>query len=199
MIEPSEVLKHLKSISSSRSHETLDAIFEICSEQVERGIIDFSIATVSRLGHKRGVPRAQSIRNKTGENYRALIHSFINCLPKNSLSKPKATDAWIDDIKDLKLRLLVQIQASQLAEAQRTVREIVPPGLEIRVDDRGGAGAAQKLNAIERRALEYLISEDFLHQWGYTLGEFGDVMDSNNSKVFKPGTVDAIRKALESL
>lgn len=199
-MEPSEVLKHLKSISSSRSHETLDAIFEVCTEQVERGIIDFSIATISRLGHKRGVPRAQSIRNKTGENYRTLIQSFISGLPKSkSPSKPKASNAWIDDIKDLKLRLLVQIQASQLAEAQRIVKEIIPPGFEVRVDDRGAFRAEQKLNAVERRALEYLISEDFLRQWNYTLGEFGDIVDSSNSKVFKPGTVDAVRKALESL
>lgn len=199
-MEPSEVLEHLKCISSSRSHETLDAIFEICSEQVERGIIDFSIATISRLGYKRGVPRAQSIRNKTGENYRVLIQSFVGSSSKSkALSKSKASDAWIDDIKDLKLRLLVQIQASQLAEAQRMVKEIIPPGFEVRVDDRSALGVEKMLNPVERRALEYLISEDFLQQWNCTLGEFGDVVDNNNSKIFKPGTVDALKKALEWL
>ncbi len=199
-MEPGESLKHLKLISSTRSHKTLDAIFEICNEQLERGVLDFSVATISRLGQKRGVPRAQSIRNKTGENYRALIQSFVNFLPKNKPhSKPKAVDAWIDEIKDLKLKLLVQIQASQLAEAQQIVKEIIPPGFEIRVDDRCASGAEEMLNAVERRALEYLISGDFLQQWGYSVGEFGDVLDSNNFKIFKPGTIDAIRKALDFL
>lgn len=56
----------------------MTAIYDICMEQQERGIYDFSISTIAKLGCKRRVPQAQSIRNKTGEKYRALIQAFAD-------------------------------------------------------------------------------------------------------------------------
>ena len=75
---PADLLEELKQGVTNRTAITLDAIYEVCTEQLERGIHDFSIATIARLGTKRGVPRAQSLRNKTGERYRALIQSFAD-------------------------------------------------------------------------------------------------------------------------
>ena len=34
------------------------------------------LTSIARLGHQRGVPKAQSLRNKFGESYRALIGAF---------------------------------------------------------------------------------------------------------------------------
>ena len=77
---PIELNEKLKINASYKVQQTLDAIYQICLEQQERGIYDFSVATISRLGHQRGVPKAQSIRNKSGEKYRALISLFADTL-----------------------------------------------------------------------------------------------------------------------
>ncbi len=97
-----ELLNRLKHGSSLKIQQSLDAIYEICVEQQERGIHDFSVSTIAKLGFNRGVPKAQSIRNKTGEKYRAIIQSFVDVssqMPK--LRKPSQSDStWIDEIQN---------------------------------------------------------------------------------------------------
>lgn len=66
-MKPKVLLDKLKETVSPKAIKTLDAIYEICLEQEKRGVYDFSVATIARLGYKRGVPKAQSLRNKTGK------------------------------------------------------------------------------------------------------------------------------------
>lgn len=200
MMEPKAVLEHLKSVVTDRTYKTLEAIYEVCREQAERGVSDFSYTTIARLGEKRGVPKAQSIRNASGTHYRALIESFSAAAPvKKRKSVNPETDAWIDELPTARHRLLVQILKSELAEARRLIREVVPPSLEIYVDDRTGTSETFKLDASERRALEYLLSDEFFTIWKFVRGEKGDVKDEHGNRVFKPGTLDAIEKALRRL
>jgi len=197
---PHETLKNLKKMSSTRVQATLDAIFETCQEQLDSGYNDFSYSTISRLGVKRGVPKSQSIRNVTGKHYRALIDSFSNS--NTSKKKFKITnrkDAWIDEIEDHKIKLLVQIQASELLESKKLLKELIPPNMEIHVFDKQIHQSITPFNNPERRALNYLVSNDFLDKWNFKLGEHGDILDSNNNTVFKVATIDAINKALECL
>jgi hypothetical protein len=93
-------------------------------EQHYRGIHDFSISTISKLGFSRGVPKAQSIRNKTGEKYRALIQHFGDVtFQKPKLRKPSQSEnAWIEEIQNPKHQLLARIMASKLKEAQQMIR-----------------------------------------------------------------------------
>jgi len=197
-MSPKELLEKLKLNVSNKKRLTLDVIYEICIEQVERGTPDFSVATISRLGYNRGAPKAQSIRNQAGEHYRALLKAFADQHSPvgKQLSKTKRVDDWITEIKDPKLKLLVQIQASELAKAKTLIKEIIPPGLEIYIDDRGTAKAEHRLSKIERGALEYCLDDLFLLDNGFKLGKYGDVLNSDGSKVFKPGTLDAMKKAL---
>lgn len=195
-----QILKSLKKGASPRVCKSLDSIFAICEEQVKVSNFDFSVATISRLGAGRGVPKAQSIRNQTGECYRTLLGAYTAAYPKVGLThRGRSKTQWISDIKDPQLRLLVQIQESELNEARKMLREIVPPGMEIYVDDREFTSGEHRLNSIERRALEHLISDDFLKQFGFQEGDFGDVTDSIGRKVFKPATIPALKKALEFL
>ncbi len=94
------------------------------------------MATIARLGHKRGVPKAQSLRNKTGESYRALLHSFEE---HHRGDKPRmetrTKDDWIEEIQNPKHRLLARVQASELAAANKKIRDFVPPGTRIEVRD----------------------------------------------------------------
>ncbi|ENV66252.1 Uncharacterised protein [Acinetobacter junii] len=86
---PEDLLKELKKDSSLKVQQSLDNIYEVCAEQQERGIHDFSISTISKLGFNRGVPKAQSIRNKSGNKYKALIQCFTDIASqKPKLKKP---------------------------------------------------------------------------------------------------------------
>ncbi|MGH1431800.1 MAG: gamma-mobile-trio protein GmtX [Neptuniibacter sp.] len=196
---PQELLDKLKLGASAKQSKTLDAIYAVCQEQVDRGANDFSYATISRIGANDGVPKAQSIRNRSGEAYQALIKGFAELTKSKQPRKSKPSDAWIDEIADPKTRLLVSKQQAELIEAKRLVREIVPPGTAIVVDDRRGGLSQHRLSEVERRALEFLVSDEFLKEWDYMAGDRGEVIDNQGNRKFKPGTIGALRKALQHL
>lgn len=198
-----DLLKELKQNTSTKIQQSLDAIYEVCLEQKERGIYDFSVSTIAKLGANRGVPKAQSIRNKTGEKYRALIQYFAEVSSKASnLKKPSHSEnEWIEEIQNPKHQLLVRIMASELKEAQQMIREIIPPKQRIDIYDHKNAIPDEhfKLSAQEIRALEYLLSADFQQKWNFKSTEFGELVDETNKPVFKVATLNALRKALEYL
>lgn len=200
---PDELLKKLKETTSSKVGKTLDAIYQVCLEQEQRGLSDFSVATIARLGHKRGVPRAQSLRNKAGESYRALIGAFEEKNKgKNPPKEVKSEDDWIEEIQNPKHRLLARIQASELAAANKKLRDFLPPGTRIEVRDyqnENVEGEDQILSHIERRALEYIISDEFIEKWDFTISECGEIVDGKGRVVFKAATVDAVTKTLNYL
>jgi hypothetical protein len=198
-MKPKEMLEHLKTIATPRTHTTLDAIYEVCREHSGSGATDFSFATIARIGNGQGVPKVQSIRNATGSNYRALILSFAQTVPaKQATYKGKSSEEWIHELHSPRHQLLVRILISELAEAKRVLKEIVPPGLEIYVDDRRESVNFKLLN-VEKRALEYILSDDFMKKWNFRRGNKGDVVDHMGTRVFKPGTIEAIEKALKYL
>ena len=196
-------LKELKKNTSIKIQQSLDAIYEVCIEQQERGIHDFSISTIAKLGSNRGAPKAQSIRNKTGEKYRALIQYFADVASqKPKLRKPSQSEnAWIEEIQNPKHQLLVRIMASELKEAQQIIREIIPPKQRIDIYDHKNISPDQsfKLSEQEVRALQYLLSTDFQKKWNLKPTHFGELVDESNKPVFKVSTLDALRKALEYL
>ena len=205
-MDPKAMRDHLKTLTKAKTHATLDAIYEVCQAQVTRGLSDFSVTTIARLGEGRGVPKAQSIRNATGAHYRALIESFAAAHPP-IIDKKKVTkaDAWIEEIPSVRHRQLVYILLSQLNEARNLIRDFVPPGSEIYVDDRRGVShpgderGTHRLDNVERRALEYILSEDFMKKWNFKKGDKGDVLDEGGTRVLKPATINAIDKVLRYL
>mgnify|MGYP000692903953 CR=1 FL=1 len=200
---PEQLLEQLKKEASDTTQETLNAIYDVCLEQKERGISDFSISTIAKLGYKRGVPKAQSIRNKSGEKYKALISSFAEnspaIKPLKTLSKSE-TD-WINEISNPKHQLLTRIMASELKEAKQVIQEIIPPNQRIEIHDFRNTSLQDvpRLSEQEKRALQYIISDTFKTKWSLTENEFGELTDERGVSVFKASTVDAIRKALDFL
>ncbi|EKO3859361.1 hypothetical protein JE958_003970 [Vibrio harveyi] len=204
-ITPEQVLSQLKKKASSRVQNTLDALFTVCKEQQERGLSDFSYSTIARLGKGRGVPAAQSIRNKTGESYRTLIASFNSSTkdqpkPARNTSKGKM-HAWIDELEDPVVKLQANILYAQKKEAERLLNEVVPINQVIEVFDNVDVSAASiKLTELERSALEYLISSEFLRRHQLELGKNGSIVSTDTQKSFFPvATLDAIKKALQNL
>jgi len=204
-ITPEQVLSQLKKKASSRVQNSLEAVFTICKEQQERGLNDFSYSTIARLGKGRGVPAAQSIRNKTGESYRTLIASFNSSTkdqprPVRSTSKGKM-HAWIDELDDPVVKLQANILYAQKKEAERLLNEVVPINQVIEVFDNIDVSVASiKLTELERSALEYLISSEFLRRHQLELGKNGSIVSTDTQKSFFPvATLDAIKKALQNL
>lgn len=204
-ITPEEVLSQLKKKASSRVQSSLEAVFTICKEQQERGLNDFSYSTIARLGKGRGVPAAQSIRNKTGESYRTLIASFNSSTkdqPRSARSTSKGKmHAWIDELDDPVVKLQANILYAQKKEAERLLNEVVPINQVIEVFDNVDVSVASiKLTELERSALEYLISSEFLRRHQLELGKNGSIVSSDTQKSFFPvATLDAIKKALQNL
>jgi hypothetical protein len=192
------LLEKLKQDASPKVQETLETIFSICEEQLKQGLYDFSVATVSRIGRNKGVPKAQSIRNKSGEKYRALL----DCFAQNNVNKTKTNkkENWIDEIESPKHRLLVQMLASELASTKQKLNEIIPPGTVINVYDHNESiDEFTKFTPIERRALEYILSDSFKKKWYLSESENGAFIDESKKAVFKPATVDALKKAMRYL
>ncbi|MGB5120984.1 MAG: gamma-mobile-trio protein GmtX [Vibrio fluvialis] len=204
-ISPQIVLEQLKKTVSSRIQSSLDAIYQICIEQQERGLSEFSYSTIARLGKGRGVPAAQSIRNKTGEPYRTLIASFVKASGKSE--KPKATTskskryAWIDELKDPVVKLQANILYSQKIAAEKLVKEIAPIDQVIEIfDGDSSASSTAKLTNLERDALEHLISSEFLRRQRLEIGPNGSILTVDEQETFFPvATLDAIKKALQYL
>ncbi|HIF9084648.1 gamma-mobile-trio protein GmtX [Photobacterium damselae] len=204
-ITPEQVLSQLKKKASSRVQNSLDAVFTICKEQQKRGLNDFSYSTIARLGEGRGVPRAQSIRNKSGESYRTLIASF-NSSTKDQPRLARHTSkgkmyAWIDELEDPVVKLQANILYAQKKEAERLLNEVVPINQVIEVFDNVDVSVASiKLTELERSALEYLISTEFLRRHQLELGKNGSIVSSDTQKsFFHVATIDAIKKALQNL
>ncbi|MGR5234464.1 gamma-mobile-trio protein GmtX [Vibrio rotiferianus] len=204
-ITPEQVLNQLKKKASSRVQNSLEAVFTICKEQQERGLNDFSYSTIARLGKGRGVPAAQSIRNKTGESYRTLIASFNSSAkdqPRSARSTSKGKmHAWIDELDDPVVKLQANILYAQKKEAERLLNEVVPINQVIEVFDNVDVSFASiKLTELERSALEYLISSEFLRRHQLELGKNGSIVSTDTQKSFFPvATLDAIKKALQNL
>lgn len=200
-MKPEEILVKLKENASQKTKETLDVIYEVCMEQRERGVDDYSVATIAKLGYKRGVPKAQSIRNKSGETYRALLQSFLESSPKKlALHVPKKEEDWIEEISNPKHKLLVRIMASELKVANQKLKEILPPNLRIDVyDHKSQPEPTCKLDDVERRALEYLISTKFQNKFKFKPTEYGEYETDQGEIIFKAGTLSAIKKALDNM
>lgn len=201
---PDIVLEQLKSQVSARVQHSLQAIYEVCNEQKQRGLNEFSYATIARLGKGRGVPAAQSIRNKTGEAYRTLISSFANQSPKpsntNKTSHGKSY-AWIDELKDPVVKLQARILYSQKVAAERLVSEIAPIDRVIEIfDGKSSDTLSKKLTSLERDALEYLLSNEFKRRHQLVIGPNGSILSADSNESFLPvATIDAIKKALQFL
>ncbi|MBV33991.1 MAG: hypothetical protein CMP47_00750 [Rickettsiales bacterium] len=201
-MNPEELLEKLKKDSSPTVKKTLDAIYQICCEQKKRKDDDFSVVTISRLGYKRGVPKAQTIRNKSGIKYKALINAFAKEVePSDELIPNKHHEAWIEEIDSPKLRLLARMLASELREANEKIKEIIPPNQVITIyDNKPGLNQGDHaLTEQERRAIEYLLSKKFTKRWMLKSNEYGEYLDEEGTTVFKPGTLTALKKALDYL
>lgn len=198
-MSPEEVLESLKASSLPRVHKTLDAVYLACMEQKkEHKSTDFSYAMIAKIGKVYGVPAKQSLHNEGGARYRALIDAFAAEVP----AKPKPVAgkyAWIEALPIGEQKLLTSMLLAELKATEFKLREIVPPNKIHSMDTRQKPSDLFKLSPGERRALEYLVSSEFLSERSLKLGPRGDVYGPEDEQLFRPGTIHALKKALEYL
>ncbi len=196
---PKETLEKLKKTTNERCHRSLELIYEVCLDQQKSGVNNFSVANIAKIGASRGIPKAQSIRNSTGDAYRTLIDSFSKSNGKNTSTFSTKKNDWIEKIKDPNTRLLVRSQEADLKKAEKLIREFIPIKTIIEVTDFTSEKPYSPLSPLERRALEHILSPEFEKKLNLTKGKQGQMTINNGELLFKSATIDAIKKALNFL
>ncbi|MDX2370471.1 MAG: gamma-mobile-trio protein GmtX [Colwellia sp.] len=205
--EPEEMFEHLIKGASSRVVKGLTILHKVCNEQSERGSTDFTIATIGRLTEDAGSIKVQTIRNKTGNKYQALIESWSEFKKplKIAKGKIKEQDAWINDISSPRIQWLVR---DLMAEKSRLIGQLQKAKMKanIHIDMRPIRNVSIKSNSpnpiltpVQRKALAHAIDEATLRRNHWLKDDNGRVyFDSNDGKneIFRPGFIQAIENIL---
>jgi acetylornithine deacetylase/succinyl-diaminopimelate desuccinylase-like protein len=208
---PDELLDLLKNKSNARKQRSLDITNGICKEQVERGSRDFSIATIGRFSSEQGGPSPQTIRNKGGDDFRALIATWAEHSKGAMKKPPKIQESGISSIlgkiDDPAVRSIVGSILATNAKLQREVnvlkqqaeividRRTIPPATKDQ-HDAPKLGAIESLTQTEFTALSHAISADFMQQEGWTIEKSGRLVNKLGRTIFKAGFATAIKKII---
>lgn len=206
MSDPNEVYKTVREqLKSSRSKKSLDAINAVCKQHHSSGAVDFRIATIAKLGADQGVPSDQTIRNKAGEPYRALIEAWQVFAGKKKKSiKGRESNSgeydWVKQVGSATHRYLIQDLIAQVRHL-RAENKAFASIKKLEIDCRSGSeisAESQLPNFLshELDALKEAISEEFLSRQGWVRGERGSIKDQNGKVIFRNGFVDVIEKML---
>ncbi|MEO9656305.1 gamma-mobile-trio protein GmtX [Marinomonas sp.] len=190
-----KLLNKLKKDSNQRTQKTLDSIYTVCLEQVKKGNDDFSFSTISRLGEHLNVPKPQSIRNKSGEKYRVLIDFFKN----QTKGKPKKTDEydWVKRIPDSSSRILVNQLIAENKKLNKQLNEAIPPDTLITIqDNKSQIDNDINFTELEKRAIEYLLSDSFKSKNILTEDNYGRYLDDLGEVFLPTATTHAMKKIL---
>lgn len=210
-VTPEALLESMCEYASLRKAQTLRLLFSICQEQQERGSPDYSVATIGKLSAERGGPSPAAIRNKPGEDYRALIQAYAKSVDGKSRkpAKQKAThseevlEGVNDPVLRVRIKLLLaeneslrgQLLAARHLANQVSVLDLTQPHEQ--VDTKAVAAAGLHLTYQEVLALESAISDTTLSHWGWSVDETGRVSTATGQVVFRAGFTTAVKKAME--
>jgi len=206
MIDPEKTYKDLMSeAAGDRTKKSLTAIHNVCKQQRERGSSDFSIATISKVGEETGVPRAQSIRNKSGAQYKELITAWQLSNPSKIKKVSSDKLEWLDKIDDATTRFFVNDLMADLSKAKAELA-LLKSIKKLNIDMRGESVSAQSIRdqsaipeflSSEIESLRNAIDESNLRKRGWSITEKrGAVVDERGKVIFKNGFVTAIQKML---
>lgn len=207
---PDELLDLLKAKSNTRKQRSLDIINGICKDQINQGSRDFSIATIGRLSAEQGGLSPQTIRNKGGDDFRALIAAWADHAKGAMKKPPKIQESGINSIlgkiNDPALRSIVGSILAINAKLQREVN-LLKQQSEIIIDRRAvplletrqhESHPASFLTSSEASALSHAISSELMEQEGWIIEKSGRIVNNLGRTIFKTGFESAVRKILES-
>lgn len=213
-MNPELLLEQLKSSANVRRTKSLEILHSVCREQFERGSKDFSIALIGRLSEEQGGPATQTIRNKTGDDFKALISAWANYTGGSVKRQPKLNDnplyAVLEKIPDPAVRAVVGVVLAENKKLkgevnllkrnagvvidQRPVELMPVPQQQVQI-----LPAFNGLTFTEKEALRFAVSDKMLQDEGWESDASGRIMNGRGRVIFKPGFVSAIQKVLSVL
>lgn len=99
----------IENCKRSTARDQLTILKAALDRQVKDDRNDFSISTLAILMEGKGGPKESTMRNKTGERYRALIKAYVEGHSKPSPRIKQSTSPdWVDRIEELDIRWLVK-------------------------------------------------------------------------------------------
>ena len=106
---------------------------------------------------------------------------------------------WIERIKDSSAKILAKQLIHENKKLKSELNEIIPPQTIIEVrDHKDNFNDIEKLSSLERRSIEYLLSESFKRKLSLSEDKFGAYVDTNGNRLFPVGTVAALKKCLDN-
>lgn len=208
-VTPKDLLDELCKSAHPRKQQSLKLIYRLCEEQHDRGSIDFSIATIGRLSEAAGGPAGAAIRNKTGDDYKALIKTFAGSVGgkarKVSERKGSVLDDILEGVSDPVLRTRIGILLAELESARgqlSALRHLASQHAVLNLDGPDKttcsdvAAAPFDLTQQERNALERAIAPTTLVHWGWVAEPNGRLKTDTGQVVYPAGYLTAIRKVL---
>lgn len=211
-MNPELLLDQIKKSANIRKTRNLEIVNDVCREQFERGSKDFSIALIGRLSEQKGGPATQSIHNKTGADFKALISAWASHTGGSVKRQPKLKDnplyTIMEKIPDPAVRAVV---GSVLAENKKLKGEVnlLKRNAGVIIDQRPSQRTpvyAQQLVEIlpdfhgltdsEKDALRHSVSDKLMRDEGWNIDDSGRIMNKLGRPIFKAGYASAIRKVL---
>jgi hypothetical protein len=213
-VEPNELFAQLSENATTRKKRSLEIIHNICKEQYERGSKDFSIPTIGRLSVEEKGVSVQTIRNKEGEDYRALMQcwaDYADGTTKKAKTKSENTtsDEILAGITDPTIRALVGVilaenrklkgENSLLKQNTKLTIDMRPPARPLLNANESTEALPQTSSILpmEITALQHAISEEFLKEWDFTTDQQGRIKHKGRT-MYKAGYVTAIKKILSN-
>lgn len=208
---PETLLESMCEGASPRKAQSLRLIFAICQEQHDRGSADYSVATIGKISAERGGPSSAAIRNRPGEDYRALIQAWAKSVNGKSRKPGKVktgtlADGVLEGITDpvlkVRIKLLLAENESlrgQLLAARHLANQVSVLDLAEPAQSNVAQQEQKKLHLTYQEvvALESAISEATLTHWGWVVDETGRVTTGSGQPVFRAGFLTAIKKTVE--
>lgn len=209
-VNPGLMLNDLLDGASPRKRNSLRLLDQLLKQHHEANEKDFSIATIGRLSSQHSGPSTQSIRNKTGADYRHLILAWATYSDTN-IKKPSGNTPNSSKEFDILQRIpdpaVRAVMGSVIAERNVLLKEnrILKNQTELIIDKRPPSMKIHRvevvpsitglLNEMELEALEHAISPTTLGNMGWKTDKSGRVK-SGRVHIFKAGYVTAISKLL---
>ena len=97
-LKPDEFYAMLYESASVRKKRTLEIIQEACKMQSRSDVKDYSLGTIAWLIKDKGGPSEQGLRNKNGEDYRALIKCWAEHCSTTTKKPRKQESKALDDV-----------------------------------------------------------------------------------------------------
>ncbi len=210
---PDQLLEQLKTNANARKQRSLNIIHQVCREQHKLGSRDFSVATIGRLSEGKGGPKAQSIRNKRGEDFRALISAWANhtggSMKKQSKPDKSPVYALLDKIPDPAVRAVFGTVLAENTKLKGQVN-LLKRQSEVVIDQRSATWQPQQLpqqtvdvlppfidlTDSEIEALTHAISDKLMKTEGWKVEANGRVKNVSGRTLYRAGYITAIKKIL---